>query len=134
MMSIAVEEIAFGRVFRVLKNMSGVISLDIDGNADKAATKNPERAPRGSAIKGTSGRCIVLGLLTQTPGITSLQMGDAMSSAGKSPKTLHSLLHLMAKEKQIKKWAPKKKGGRPTFTITATGRGYMAKNCAVELE
>lgn len=135
MMILAVEEIAFGRVFRNVKNMPGVVSIDIDGNADKKGGAAP-RSARGSVKEGSTRKCIILSTLQQTPGIMISQMMDPLRSAGKGTASVSALLHTMIKHKLIKKKAKKVKGehsAKAVYFITPQGEKYMTTNCNLNL-
>jgi hypothetical protein len=137
MMTIAVEEIAFGAVFRRLKNMPGVISLDLDGNADEKPAKNGTngkgkggggiaKIPKGSDATGDSAKCIVLSKLAQEKGtpVSGADLTAALVDNGKSPKTFANVSHIMRRDKLARK---SKKG----WTLTVKGHRYLETECQI---
>lgn len=133
MLMLRVEEIAFGRVFRLCKNMPGVISLDIDGNADTPTpTPNAGRSQRGNVKDGSTRKCVILSALEKTPGLMISQMMDPLRSAGKGTASVSALLNQMIKDGLIRKKSKKVKGehsSKAVYFITPQGQKYMTTNC-----
>lgn len=127
MMTIAVEEIAFGSVFRRVKNMDGVISLAIDAEQDtKSNGKTRAKKPKkGTMADGTSAKCIVLSSLERSGvPMSSSDLMDILEGAGKSRKTFANVTHHAKKDKTIRKTA---KG----WVITPTGRKVLETECQI---
>ena len=128
MMTIAVEEIAFGAVFRRIKNMDGVISLDIDAEKDERKYKGGggiAKNGKGTDAAGTSALCVVLSALdAEGTRLTSGQLGDVLESAGKSRKTFANVSARL----RNRKLAQKSKTG---WALTLIGRKYLKTECRI---
>jgi hypothetical protein len=134
MMTIAVEEIAFGAVFRRLKNMPGVISLDLDGNADEKPAKNGTNGKgkggggiakngKGTDAAGSSARCIVMSAMADGVA-TGPDLATALEAQGKSRKTFANVSHWLRHNKMARK---SKKG----WSLTAKGHVYLDTECKI---
>lgn len=84
--TVGIEEIAVGRVMRMLHNTPGVARVDIAMGSPK--------------LNGVTGRDIITDLLKKGP-VTFRDAANAFEAAGKSPKGVGSCLDLMKKGKQI---------------------------------
>jgi len=134
-MTIAIEEIAFGSVFRRLKNMEGVISLDIHDDNEKPKSNGKGRGgggiakqPKGTDAGKDSAKCIVLNYIDQAKRpCPSGELTLRLVEAGKSPKTFANVSHIMKRDKLARKT---KKG----WVLSPTGRKYLNTECRVAKE
>lgn len=125
---IEVEEIAHGRVFRMLDGCAGVVSITPIGDGP--------RSPGGGGQKkgGTqSAPCLVLAAMIEAG---KVQLGrDAlaavMKSGGKNPTTLPGTLAAMKKAGEIRASGS---GKGVTYGITAAGRKRYDTACKIEKE
>jgi hypothetical protein len=130
-MRLQVEEVAFGKVFRMLSGMPGVVSIDIDAESPKRqynkknGAEQAPRADRGSKAGGNSSICLMLAALTKGP-VDRKTLEDAVVAGGKAKATLNNQLW-SAKERKL---IVKKANG--TFSMTAKGKTYLAESCEVE--
>lgn len=124
---IKVEEIAMGFVFRKLKNMAGVISLDIDGDEDAPKEGAPRKSrAKGTMADGTSAKCLILTTLSnrQNQTATAAHLTEVLIAAGKSKSTFGSTSHVMKKKRLI----VLTKAG---WKMTVKGRAALETECEV---
>ena len=126
-MIITVEEIAFGKVFRILDTMPGVVSISLTGQGPKMPGKL-NGSHKGQKMGGANTvPCLVLGALIEADG-KSLNRSDlipAVEAAGKRATSVPDAL-----TKLIKLSCIKRKEGQ--ITITATGRKHYETACAIQ--
>lgn len=117
-MTIEVEEIAFGKVFRTLDGMPGVINIRITGSGPKAMAKPNGRGTNGQRQGGTKTvPGIVLGELVKGPRGRP-DLAPALERAGKKATSLPDALQKLRKAKAIKTAG---KGKGTEYTITPVG-------------
>lgn len=98
---IDVEEIAVGRVMRMLNKLPGVAKLHLDlegvGKSNGAGrTHSADRKPHGRFE--VSGEEAILQALNGRPPMTSAQLAGAFEAQGRSPKSISSCLHKLRSE------------------------------------
>lgn len=113
MMLVAVEEIAFGKVFRTLNTMDGVVGIKINADADAASQSTKQK--RGTQKDGTSALCIVMRRIAADKNpVTPRVLGDVLEAAGYSRKTWGNIVAKFRDQKLAikspKGWRPTKKG------------------------
>jgi len=119
---ISVEEIAFGKVFRTLDEMPGVVSIKIKGSGPNASA--PESARKhGKASEGTTGKCVVFNfLLGKKKAVAPGVLADAIVAAGKSKNSIGNILYEAVKLKEL---AHSKDG----YKLTPVGLNFLRNNC-----
>lgn len=122
---VEVEEIAHGRVFRMLDGTPGVVSITPVGDGPRAAANKPRQKNGGAQ----TAPCIVLGALVETPGVGRAALGAALEANGKKATSLPDTLQKLRKAKQI---TSKGKGKDVTYSITQTGRKHYATACTIQ--
>lgn len=94
-MMIEVEELAFGRVFRTLDGMQGVIAIDIKGDGPKKGQCVP-KAQGGKTINE-----IIFDALNEGPKARK-QLEHELARNGKAPTSIGSALTALRKSKRLK--------------------------------
>ena len=126
---IEVEEIAHGRVFRILDGMEGVVSIMPVGDGPKSArveagaTKVQKKGGAQSAL------CLVLGALIKTPGLSRFQLTEIMTGNGKSK---NSLPDTIAKLKEAGEIRASGSGRDVTYKATAAGKKHFDTACRIQ--
>ena len=138
MMMLEIEEIAFGAVWRKVKNMEGVARIHLDAEPDEKPNGiKPGGVPRyrggggiakngkGSDAGGDSAKCIVLAALDEAElPVASSYLTDLLEAKGKSRKTFANVSHVMRRDKLARKI---KKG----WVLTPAGRKYLQTECRI---
>jgi hypothetical protein len=126
-MMISVEEIAFGKVYRMLDTMPGVAAITILGEGPKTNGA----APRGKQKQGGTGSvyCLLLGAMIETPGISRPQLITVAEANGKKGTSVPDAITKMKKAKHV---AVKGSGKASTFTVTAAGKKHFETACKIE--
>lgn len=125
-----IEEIAFGRVFRMLDTMQGVARLSIVGEGVKKAG-----APNGGGNTGVrkggsqTAVCLILGALVNSPGLSRPQLGAILEGNGKKAASLPDALQKLRKAKEI---TAKGKGASTRYDVTRAGRTHYQTACAIQ--
>jgi hypothetical protein len=94
--TIAVEEIAFGKIYRLLDTMPGVVSISYhaEGPKDKAASKPNGKIGKPRNSYEVTGNDFMLGFMYKNDGpYPTARLREAFSKAGRSPASVASLLH-----------------------------------------
>lgn len=109
-MVIEVEEIAFGKVFRTLDAMPGVISIHLKGSGPKA--------PKPAAVSvSATVKSMILGALSEKPhDIDALK--DIVAKGGKSATSVPDAINKLKNDKKIASVV----GQKGVYRITAAGR------------
>ena len=99
--SIEVEEIAFGRVFRMLDATKGVVAIHLRGSGPKtAAAPKSESSKRGG---GATTECLVLAALVAAGKLplNKVSLVAAIRAGGKSDSSLPDTLNKLNKKRHI---------------------------------
>jgi hypothetical protein len=129
-MLIEVEEIAYGRVFRTLDGMDGVVSITPIGDGPKSSRQNVAGATAVQKKGGAqSAPCLVLGALMITPGLSRAQLTEVIVSNGKSK---NSLPDTIAKLKDAGEIRASGEGRAITYRITAAGKKRWNTACQIQ--
>jgi hypothetical protein len=116
-----IEEIAFGRVFRALDGMPGVVSLTPIGDGPRAA-----KGAAGKKGKGGTVYCLVLRTLIDAgKPVNRDTLRNVLASNGKSATSLPDALTKLAKAKHIT-------NKNAMYSVTPTGRKHYDTSCPVE--
>ena len=130
MMTIAVEEAFFGKIYRTLDNMPGVATITIHSEGVKGNGAAPPTGGRGQKRGGTqSSECVVLGALRKGPQVRSV-LTEALNAAGKKGEA--SIAVTMRKLHTQKQVTKKGTGKNVTYTITKAGEQRYATACQIE--
>jgi len=105
--TLEVEEIALGRVMRLLHNTPGVAKLHFDLGDTKQRKTNGHRKPKGSFEE--SGADLLIRVLNKSGPMSKGQMHEAFEKAGRSGKSADSVTH----------------GLKSQGLIQNTGNGYV---------
>jgi hypothetical protein len=119
-MLVEVEEIAYGRVLRLLDGTQGVVSITSVGDGPKQ--------PKSAAKKGKSGTvyCLVLKALIDAKGaINRDALREVLKSNGKSATSLPDTLTKLKKAKHITI-------AKAMYTVTPAGRKFYETSCPIE--
>lgn len=127
MMTIAVEESFFGKIYRTLDTMSGVASIAIHSEG----VKGNGRAASAPQKKGGTGSvyCLVLGALCPNGPLPRSNLQAVVESAGKKASSLPDALMKAKKAKHI---TARGKGRDVVYTITAAGRKHFDTACQID--
>jgi hypothetical protein len=139
-MLLTVEAVAFGPVFQRLKNMEGVVAINLDGEPDKPNGK-PAPTPgglerykaktngtgrevaKGTDAAGTSLRCILLDYLNEAErACPSVELMKKAEDSGYAPSTYSNVAYGLGRNKLAKR-------GKHGWTLTAKGKKYLATSC-----
>lgn len=124
---IEIEEFAFGRVFRALDGMEGVVSITPIGEGPRSQRTG---GTNGQKQGGThSASCLILAALIKTPGITTEQMKPVLEGNGKKASSLASTITTMKKAGEIRANGVGKKAA---YRITPVGRKRYDTACQVQ--
>lgn len=128
MMTIAVEESFFGKIYRTLDSTPGVASITIHSEGPKS---NGAASPRAGQKQGGTGSvyCLILNAMIENPGIARPQL---MAVAEANGKRATSVPDAITKAKKAKHVAVKGSGKSSTYTITAAGRKHFTTACQIE--
>jgi hypothetical protein len=128
MMTIAVEEILFGKLYRTLDAMPGVASITIHSEGVKGNGAEPKRKKQKQG-GSQSVYCLVLGALASGPA-TRDRLAPVLEEAGKKGSSLPDALTKARKAKHI---TVKNAGKRDAvYTLTALGKKHYKTACEVE--
>jgi hypothetical protein len=105
---IEVEELAVGRVMRVLNSLDGVAKLHLDLDRDKAVKPNGAGEPRGPyktrkqpvTLAETGDETVIKALFAKSP-LTVPQLRDLFVAQGRSPKSISSVLHKLKQDGEV---------------------------------
>lgn len=122
---VEVEEIAHGRLFRLLDGMQGVVSITPVGDGPRAAA-NGTRQKKGGA---QSVSCIVLGAVIATPGITRAQLKPVIEGAGKRVSSMPDALSKLKRDKYI---VAHGSGKSVTYSSTVAGKKHYKTACEIQ--
>lgn len=129
-MTIEVEEIAFGKIFRTLDGMPGVVNIRIAGSGPKtaAAAKSSTAGQKQGGAQTVP--CIVLGTLIEnkTP-LGRPELFDAVESYGKHGTSLPDALQKLRRAKAIKSTGS---GRTVTYKITPVGVKQFETACSIQ--
>lgn len=129
-MSIAVEEAAFGRVFRLLDSMPGVVSINILGTGPKANGAAPAASQKRGGSQSVP--CLALGMLMESEEpLNRAALSEVLIKHGKKPSSLPDALMKMRKAKEIRTVG---KGRNVTYKITPAGIKRFQTACQIETE
>jgi len=120
-MTIEVEEIAFGRVWRTLDQMQGVITLKMHGTGPKPNKGSP--VARASSKKGDTVTCVVLKALAHGKPENKAALIDAVVAAGKAATSFPDSISKLKKAKHITN------PSSGVFKITVAGAKYLSTVC-----
>lgn len=122
-MMIEIEELAFGRVFRTLDGMPGVVAITPIGDGPKAP-----KGPDGKKGKGGTVYCLVLrALIEADKAINRDSLRDVLKANGKAASSLPDTLTKLKKAKHIVV-------KNAMYTITPGGRKHYDTSCPVNEE
>lgn len=123
---VEVEEIAFGRVFRALDGMNGVVSLTPVGEGVKAATGKTTGQKKGGA---QSSACVVLGELIRSGPLPRSNIVAALRTAGKSVASTADTMKKLFVAKHVTK---RGRGRDVVYTITPAGKKRFETACTIQ--
>jgi hypothetical protein len=123
-MTIDVEEIAFGAVFRRLDTMPGVISINLRGSGPKPAPSSTRRKGGSATVE-----CLILGALVEaTKPLSRPDLVAAVTAGGKQASSMPDALVKLKRKSHIAYL----KGA--LYKITKAGRARYAEACAIQQE
>lgn len=96
---IEVEEIYVGKVIRLLDRTPGVANVDLQRGKKPKVKPNGEARPRGQYA--TPGNVEIEEILFDESPMTTNQLAEEFGRRGRSPKSVHSLVHKMKNDKVI---------------------------------
>lgn len=118
-MMVEIEEVAFGRVFRFLDGMPGVVTITPIGDGPKAA-KGAAKGKKGTVY------CLVLSaLIAADKPLNRDALRDVLSANGKAASSLPDTLTKLKKAKHITI-------KNAMYTVTPAGRKHYETSCPVE--
>jgi hypothetical protein len=97
-MTIEVEEVAFGRVFRTLDGMAGVVAIRIQGSGPKPARKNGAKSGHGGS---TAAQLVLAALAASKAPLDRAALIPAMEAGGKKAASLPDTIQKLRKQKLI---------------------------------
>lgn len=121
-----VEEMAFGRVFRLLDGTAGVVTITPVGDGPKVKGNSGTKQKQGGA---QSVGCLVLGALLQTPGLGREQLYPVLESNGKARTSLPDTLAKLKKAGQIRASGS---GRDVTYKATPAGKKRFETACTIQ--
>lgn len=125
---VEVEEIAHGRIFRLLDGAEGVVSITPIGDGPKSARQNS--GTRGQKQGGAqSAPCLVLGALLETPGLGRRALEGVLEANGKKATSLPDTLAKLRKAREL---ASKGAGKNVVYNITAAGKKRYETACKIQ--
>jgi hypothetical protein len=122
---VEVEEIAHGRVFRMLDGTPGVVSITPVGDGPKSS--RPDVAQKKGGAQSVA--CLILGALVKTPGISRAQLAPVLESAGKKVSSMPDALAKLRKAKHI---TTRGKGKTVVYSITPAGKKHFDTACEIQ--
>jgi hypothetical protein len=121
---IEVEEIMFGKIFRLLDSTSGVVAITPIGDGPKSPST------RGQKKGGTqSVACLVLEALIKTPKLSREQLYPVLEGSGKRRTSLPDTLQKLKQAGEIRASGA---GKGVTYRITTVGKKRYDTACAIE--
>jgi len=125
MLTINVEEIALGKVFRTLDGMPGVVSINFHGSGPKPRSNGAQRKGGAQTVP-----CIILGTLIDAgKSLGREDLAPAVIAAKKAVSSIPDALNKLAKSRLIKRHGP---NADRRYTSTAAGSKYYHDRCAVQ--
>ena len=107
--AIDVEEVALGRVMRLLHNTPGVAKFDLDLGKSKANGADPSK---GEPRNRMTGREFMIKLFSKAKRpLRSNDLKSAFGKSGRSPRSISSVIHYLKNERMVE---------------TKNGEGYVA--------
>jgi hypothetical protein len=122
---IEVEEVAHGRVFRMLDGTPGVVTITPIGDGPRSGGGSTGQKQGGTQ----SAACLLLAALIRTPGITVEQMRPVLEGNGKRASTLAGTLASMKKAGEIRASGS---GKSATYRITKVGQKRYDTACQIQ--
>lgn len=123
-MTIDVEEIAFGAVFRKLDAMPGVISINLRGSGPRGQAAS--KARKGSAA---TVECLILGALVEAKEpVTRAALVEAATAGGKQASSVPDALNKLKNKKHVRVV----RGGM--YKVMPAGRARYNEACAIQPE
>lgn len=122
---VEVEEIAHGRLFRLLDGMPGVVSITPVGDGPKSGAKSTGQKKGGAQ----SVPCIVLGAVISTPGINRAQLAPIVEGAGKRVTSMPDALAKLKRDKHI---VAHGSGKSVTYSSTVAGKKHYKTACEIQ--
>lgn len=103
-MTIEVEEMAFGKIFRTLDGMPGVVSINLKGAGPKAATPKGKANGDGTANGGKTLNTLLLeAMLASKNVLTAADLASALQAHGKSRNSAQGTLSRLKAHKLVKR-------------------------------
>jgi hypothetical protein len=127
MMTIAVEESFFGKLYRTLDTMPGVASISIHSEGVKTLNGAAKAVQKQGGSKSVY--CLVLGTVISKPGATRADLYAAVEATGKRSTSVPDALTKLKKAKHI---AIKGKGKGVTYSATPAGKKHYETACSIE--
>jgi predicted transcriptional regulator len=123
---VEIEEIAFGRVFRALDGMNGVVSLTPVGEGVKAATGKPTGQKKGGA---QSAPCLVLYALKGGVPMSRSTLTAVLVEGGKAATSTADTMKKLMVAKEVTKHGT---GKNVTYKITPKGIKRYETACQIQ--
>lgn len=127
-MTIEVEEVAFGRVFRTLDAMAGVVAIKLKGEGPKKAKANGSGGAGQKHGGAQSVACIVLGALTDKI-LNRQELATTLEANGKKAASLPDTLMKLRKMGEIRSIG---EGRDIKYKITTKGVKHFNTACAIQ--
>jgi hypothetical protein len=119
-MMLEIEEAAFGRVFRALDGMPGVVAMTPIGDGPKV------KGPAGKKGKGGTVYCIVLrALIEADKAVNRDVLRDVLKAHGKAATSLPDALTKLQRAKHIT-------NKNAMYSVTPAGRKHYETSCPIE--
>jgi hypothetical protein len=120
MLHVAVEEAFYGKIFRALDTMPGVVSL----NPVSEAHPQQAKAGKPDSIKnGSTAGCLVLAALIKAKRpMAKAELAEAMTTGGKKAATLPSTLQSLKSKRHVI-------NAKGAWQITPTGVKFFGEKC-----
>jgi hypothetical protein len=127
-LTIDIEEIAFGRVWRLLDTMPGVVNIKLHGEGPKSkpgGSKQPQKKGGSQSVP-----CLVLGALIEANAkIGRDPLNKVLEANGKKATSLPDAIQKLFKAKEIQRFG---KGRDVTYGITVKGRKRYETACEIQ--
>ena len=126
---VEVEEVAHGKLFRVLDGMPGIVSITPIGDGPKSAGSGRTGVKQGGAA---SSECIVLGALIAAKGsVPRTELTKVLVSHGRSPSGVGTIMSVLSKKKEVK--AVSGAGTKDVkYSVTSAGKKRFETACQIQ--
>jgi hypothetical protein len=126
---VEIEEGSFGKIWRMLDTMPGIVTLSYKSEGVKGQSGNKPGGKKGGA---QSSECVVLDVLIRGERPCPRQvLSAALVTAGRKASTIAGVMNALIKKKQVR--VVSGRGSKDVlYSVTPAGKKRFAEACQIE--